>query len=134
MTPADHAAALALWQATEGMGLGPSDTAEQIAALLARNPGLSVVAEVGGELVGTALCGTDGRRGFIYHLAVAKAQRGLGLGRALVEQCLAGLQQHGLTRCHIIVFAHNAEGRRFWAHLGFTERTELLLCSRDLPA
>ena len=134
MTAADHNAALALWQITEGLGLGPSDTGHQVASFLARNPGLSFVAEAGGELVGTALCGSDGRRGFIYHLAVARSHRGLGLGRAIVEHCLAGLRQFGLTRCHIIVFAHNAEGRRFWAHLGFGERPELLLCSRDLPS
>ena len=134
MTATDHTAAMALWTVTEGMGLGPSDTADQVTSFLARNPSLSIVAEDRGELVGTALCGSDGRRGFIYHLAVAKSHRGLGLGRAMVDHCLAGLRQSGLTRCHIIVFAHNAEGRRFWAHLGFGERPELLLCSRDLPA
>lgn len=134
MTAADHTAALALWQITEGLGLGPSDTAHQVAGFLARNPSLSIVAEDRGELVGTALCGSDGRRGFIYHLAVSKSHRGLGLGRAMVDHCLAGLRQSGLTRCHIIVFAHNAAGRRFWSHLGFGERPELLLCSRDLPA
>ena len=134
MTAADHAAALALWQATEGMGLGAADSAENVAAFLARNPGLSVVAEQAGRIVGTALCGHDGRRGFLYHLAVAREFRGAGTGRALVDWCLAGLQRHGLTRCHIIVFAHNEAGRRFWAHLGFQERNGLLICSYELAA
>jgi ribosomal protein S18 acetylase RimI-like enzyme len=114
------------------MGLGPADSAENVTAFLARNPGLSVVAEEAGRLVGTALCGQDGRRGFIYHLALAKEFRGAGTGRALVNWCLEGLRRQGLTRCHIIVYAHNEEGRRFWAHLGFCERTELLLCAHDL--
>ena len=37
-----------------------------------------------------------------------------------------------ITRCHVVVDAHNEAGRRFWVHLGFRERTELVLCSRDL--
>lgn len=132
MTELDHAAALALWQVTEGMGLGPADTAENVAAFLTRNPGLSVVAEQAGRLVGTALCGHDGRRGFIYHLAVAKEFRGAGIGCALVDWCLEGLQRARLTRCHIVVYAHNEAGRRFWEHLGFRERSGLLICSYQL--
>ncbi len=132
MTASDHAAALALWQVTEGMGLGPSDSAENVAAFLARNPGLSVVAEQAGQLIGTALCGHDGRRGFIYHLAVAKPFRGGGTGSALVDWCLEGLQGAGLTRCHIVIYAHNEAGRRFWKHLGFDERNGLLIASYQL--
>ncbi len=132
MTATDYPTALALWQATEGMGLGAADSAANVAAFLARNPGLSVVAEQAGRLVGTALCGHDARRGTIYHLAVAAQFRGAGTGRALVDWCLAGLRRHGLTRCHIIVLAHNEKGRRFWAHLGFKEYNEVTLCSYDL--
>jgi putative acetyltransferase len=132
--PADHAAALALWQRTEGMGLGSWDEAGPIGQFLERNPGLSVVAEADGRLVGAVLCGHDGRRGFLYHLAVDREFRGRGLGRKLAESCLDRLRALGLTRCHIVAYQSNAEGRRFWQHLGFRERPELLICSRDLGA
>jgi putative acetyltransferase len=122
--PADHAAALALWQRTEGMGLGSWDEAGPIGQFLERNPSLSVVAEADGRLVGAVLCGHDGRRGFLYHLAVDREFRGQGLGRKLAESCLDRLRALGLTRC----------SRRFWQHLGFRERPELLICSRDLGA
>lgn len=132
--PRDHAAALALWQRTEGMGLGAWDDEEPIRRFLERNPGLSVVAEADGRLVGAALCGHDGRRGFLYHLAVDREFRGQGLGRQMVEFCLDRLRTLGLTRCHLVAYQHDAEGRRFWQHLGFLERGELLICSRDLTA
>lgn len=133
MSPEDHAAAHALWCATEGMSLNATDSAEAVARFLARNPGLSVVVERDGVLVGTALCGHDGRRGFLYHVAVARECRGLGLGRAMVERCLAALEAVGIGRVHIVVFASNEPGVRFWEHLGFTPRRELLLCSRSRP-
>jgi ribosomal protein S18 acetylase RimI-like enzyme len=132
--PADHAAALALWQRTEGMGLGSWDEAGPIGQFLERNPGLSVVAEADGRLVGAVLCGHDGRRGFLYHLAVDREFRGQGLGRKLAESCLDRLRALGLTRCHIVAYQTNADSRRFWQHLGFRERPELLICSRDLGA
>lgn len=132
--PADHPAALTLWQRTEGMGLGSWDEAGPIGQFLERNPGLSVVAEADGRMVGAVLCGHDGRRGFLYHLAVDREFRGQGVGRQLVESCLARLRALGLTRCHIVAYQSNAEGRRFWQHLGFRERSELQLCSCDLSA
>lgn len=129
MIPADFESALRLWQATEGMGLNSADTPDQIRRFLERNPGLSTIAESEGSLVGTALCGHDGRRGFIYHLAVDQGARARGIGRRLVEQSLANLKDAGLTRCHIVVYAHNATGQKFWEHLGFKPRKELLICS-----
>lgn len=129
----DYDAAFALWTATPGMGLGGGDSREGITALLARNPGLSVAVIDDGILVGTALVAHDGRRGFIYHLAVAGEFRGRGLGRAMVERALERFREAGLTRCHIVVYSHNEQGRAFWRHMGFRERPDILTCSHDLP-
>jgi ribosomal protein S18 acetylase RimI-like enzyme len=54
-----------------------------IGLLLAGNPGLSLVAELDGAVVGAVLCGHDGRRALIYHLAVAASLRRRGIGVAL---------------------------------------------------
>ena len=59
----DHAAAIDLWQATEGIGLSASDSRSNLAAYLKRNPGMSFVACCIEGMVGAVLCGTDGRRG-----------------------------------------------------------------------
>jgi N-acetylglutamate synthase len=123
--PEDHAGALQLWQSIDGVGLSSADSFEAVARFLERNPGLSLVAVEGDVLVGTILCGHDGRRGFIHHLAVAPASRRRGLGRALVSAALAALRAAHITKCHLLVFHENVAGREFWKRIGAEERVTL---------
>ncbi|HEY0455059.1 MAG TPA: GNAT family N-acetyltransferase [Verrucomicrobiae bacterium] len=128
----DFPAMLALWQRCQEMGLMAADTSHGFARLLERNPGLSQVAELDGELIGTALCAHDGRRGYIYHLAVVAEHRKQGIGQALVQQCLDGLRQAGIVRSTVVVFASNLEGQRYWKKLGWRRRDDVVMYSRDL--
>ena len=123
----DFDAVIALWRRTEGVGLNESHTRRDIAAFLRRNPRLSFVAEQGGRIIGAVLCGHDGRRGYLHHLAVSKRHRRRGIGRLLVNACLAKLRKAGIQKCNIFIFANNAAGMKFWAHTGWTLRTELRL-------
>lgn len=115
----DLDAALALWGASDGVELAEGDGRAELTRYLARNPGLSRGALAGEALVGAVLCGHDGRRGLIYHLAVAPAWRGRGLGRRLLAEGLAGLRAAGLKRVIVLVAKDNAVGRDFWAAEGF---------------
>ena len=128
----DYEKAFALWQRSEGLGLSEADTRANVERFLARNPSLCLVAEDGGELVGTALCGHDGRRGYLHHLAVAPDHRRQGLGRALAEKCLAGLKAQGITKCHLFVLGNNAPAIDFWKRLGFASRPDINLMSRAI--
>ena len=128
-TAGDHPAATALWQATPGVGLSAADEFQAIEIFLARNPDLSFVAQDGNELVGTILCGHDGRRGLIHHLVTALSHRRQGLGRRLLRRALDAVQREGITKCHLLVFRSNAEGLAFWRAIGATERKELALFS-----
>jgi len=132
MSMADYDEALALWQASEGVGLSQADSREAIARYLERNPGLSFAARAGGELVGAVLAGHDGRRGFLHHLAVKPAYRRQGIGRALTERCLAALRAEGIEKTHLFVYAENHAGRQFWRSLGWYERPELVIMSKNL--
>ena len=127
----DFDAATSLWLVTEGVGLNESDTREGIASYLDRNPGLSLVAEIDSQIVGAVLCGHDGRRGFLNHLAVARSHRGCGLGRQLVEACLARLEPLGIPKCNIYLYADNDAGAAFWRHLGWRDRAELKVMQRE---
>jgi ribosomal protein S18 acetylase RimI-like enzyme len=131
-TMADYDDAYSLWNRTEGVGLSQADEPQNLARFLARNPGLSFVAEEEGRIVGAVLCGNDGRRGFLHHLAVEKASRRSGIGRSLVERCLSALAAAGLRKCHLFVLADNVEGQRFWRTIGWEERTTLKVMSRDV--
>ncbi len=130
---ADYDAVLALWHATTGVGTDQSDSRESIALFLDRNPDLSLVAAMeSGQIVGAVLCGHDGRRGYLHHLAVDTKFRRSGLGKALVETCLANLAGLGLQKCNILVFGHNASGREFWLKRGWYVREDLVVVQKPL--
>lgn len=131
-TFSDYAEVIALWQSSEGVGLSSADAPERIAAYLARNPGLSFVVRVGGDLVGAVLCGHDGRRGYLHHLAVRPDQRGRGIGRALVDACMQALAREGIDKCHLFVFKENVVGLAFWRKVGWKERLDLAILSKNI--
>jgi len=134
--PADYDGAMALWTATPGIGLDSdgADSAEQVRSYLARNPGLSFVARVGGRIVGAVLCGHDGRRGYMHHLAVDAEHRGNGIGRTLAGRCLAALEAAGIQRCNIFIYSDNEEGKAFWARSGWSTYDGLtLMCMNTEP-
>src|SRR5947207_4327291 len=115
----DYDAALELWQRVEGLEIAEGDDREGVSHFLARNPGLSKVATDGAAIVGVALCGHDGRRGYIYHLAVEPIYRGGGLGKRLIDECLSGLRRAGLKRALILVANDNPLGQKFWRRRGW---------------
>ena len=127
----DYNRVYALWRKTEGIGLNESDTREAIALFLRRNPNLSLVATAGSRIVGTILCGHDGRRGYLHHLAVAPARRRRGLGRTLVAICLEKLHSEGIPKCNLFLFASNTEGKAFWRRIGWSARSDIRLVQRN---
>jgi ribosomal protein S18 acetylase RimI-like enzyme len=119
MTLADYDEVYRVWTQTEGMCLVEEDNREGIALYLARNRGLCFVALVGGNLIGTVLCGHDGRRGILRHLAVKHEFRKQGIALLLVQRCLAALSGQGIKKCNIFVMDYNVAGMGFWEHIGF---------------
>jgi putative acetyltransferase len=126
----DYEEVYSLWQSSEGIGLSDADSRENLSVFLARNKGLSTVAIDGSKLVGALLCGHDGRRGYIHHLAVAGNFRRKGIGQALVEYSLEELSKAGIQKCHLFVFSENREARAFWSQINWTERSELIMMSQ----
>lgn len=131
MTMNDYAAVYALWVGMAGVGLNPVDDSPQgIAAYLKRNPTSCFVAEEHGAIIGAIMSGHDGRRGFIYHTAVAAAARSRGVGRQLAEHALDALKRQGIHKVALVAMIDNQNGNAFWEHLGFTTREDL--CYRNL--
>ena len=132
MTKEDYSEAFDLWQRCQGIGLTDADSSCGIGKFLDRNPGLSFIARQGGKTVGTCLCGSDGRRGYLYHLAVDPEVRRQGIGQALVEKAFAGLRELGIQKCHILVFKDNELGLTFWQASGWKKRTDIDILSYDV--
>jgi L-amino acid N-acyltransferase YncA len=121
-----------LWRQCEGVGLSSADSWENINSFLERNPGMSFVASAEGRIIGTVLAGQDGRRGYIYHLAVHPEWRHQGLGRTLVGRCLKALKEAGIQKCHLFVFNDNSSGLTFWKSVGWEQRVDLVVMSKTL--
>ena len=132
MTLSDYDEVVRLWQNSEGVGLSESDTRPEIGKFLKRNPGMSFVARAGGELVGAILCGHDGRRACLYHLAIAPSHRRNGLGTKMVHRCLAELKKAGVSRCNVFFYVKNTQGERFWRRLGWKKRPQLCMAQRNV--
>src|SRR5215471_8364324 len=125
MSIEDYEAEHSLWVATPGVGLNESDTRTTTEAFLVRNPGMSAVAFVGTQLVGAVLCGHDGRRGYLHHLAVSAAWRGRGIARLLLARCFDQLSACAIPKCNVFLFSDHVQGASFWQHNSWSQRADL---------
>jgi ribosomal protein S18 acetylase RimI-like enzyme len=132
MTITDFDETIQLWKKSPGIALSKADSKPKIAQFIERNPGLGFVARDGDQLVGAVLCGNDGRRGYLYHLAVDKDYQHLGIGKKLTKNVLRALKRQGIEKCHIFVIADNLEGLRFWQKTGWKKRDDIFVMSFDL--
>ena len=121
--------ALALWRAADGVVLREADEPAPLGEYLQRHAASSFVAVSGARVIGTVLCGHDARRGYLYHLAVERAHRGRGIGRALATRALDALRADGIDKCHLMVVTENAAARAFWTALGWQLRSDVVLMS-----
>jgi N-acetylglutamate synthase len=132
MEISDYESVIKLWKNIEGIGLSDADSKDGIEKFLIRNPGLSFIAKSNGDTVGAALCGHDGRRGYLHHLAVAPEYRNRRIGSELVEKCLSGLKVRGIMKCNIFVFDANVDGQEFWSNIGWIKRGDLLVMQKPV--
>ena len=118
--PDDYSKVIGIWEKIEkGVRVGVSDAPDEIKKKLRRDPELFLVAEKNGDLIGTIIGGFDGRRGFIYHVAVIASCRGQGIGLRLTEEVENRLRAKGCIRCHLLVNNDNLEARGFYENQGW---------------
>lgn len=130
--PADYLAVIALWEnAGPGIHLRRSDQPNEIAKKIQRDPDLFLLAEAGGEVVGTVLGGFDGRRGMMYHLAVRQDFRQRGIGALLMQELEDRLRLKGCIRYYLLVTPDNQEAIDFYEKRGW-ERMDLYAYAKDL--
>ena len=126
MTIEDYDGVYSLWMKIKGFGIrSVDDSREGIARFLKRNPTTSVVAVEDGQIVGSILCGHDGRRGCLYHVCVDEGFRRKGIGKAMVVKAMEALRQEGISKVSLIAFTKNDIGNAFWNTIGWTERLDL---------
>ena len=126
MTIEDYEGVYALWKKIKGFGIRSiDDSKEGVARFLNRNPTTSVVAEKDGRIVGSILCGHDGRRGCLYHVCVDEDYRRHGIGKRMVVFAMKALKEEKINKVSLIAFTENDIGNAFWNTIGWTERLDL---------
>lgn len=130
--PEDYEVVLALWQnAGEGIGIGVSDSPEEIEKKLRHDPDLFLLAESGLRIVGTVIGGYDGRRGLVYHLAVDAEFRGQGIGTLLMDEIEARLKAKGCRKAYLLV-KHGNSAAEMYQKRGWSEMTNVRLFGKNL--
>ena len=126
MTEADYDDVRALWMTIRGFGIRAlDDSREDVQRFIRRNPTTSVVARMDGKIVGSILCGSDGRQGALYHVCVAREYRRRGIGTHMVGYCMHQLRRMGINKVSLIAFASNDAGNAFWKQIGWTRKADV---------
>ena len=131
MTINDYEQVYDIWKNTPGMGLHDyEDSKDGIEKFLKRNPNTCFISEENNNIIGVVLCGHNGRKGEINHLAVLATERRKGIGTALVNNVLDALKKEGIRRVAILAFKDNKAGNEFWEKIGFLDRGDLVYRNR----
>ena len=126
MTIEDYDGVFALWNSIKGFAIRSiDDSREGVEVFLKRNPGISVVADYNGRIVGAILGGHDGRRGCLYHVCVHADFRRKGIGKDMVVHCMEELHKEHINKVSLIAFTKNDVGNAFWKSMSWTKREDL---------
>lgn len=97
-----------------------NDPLRDIQSKLKIQPGLFLVAVKDHLLVGTAMAGYDGHRGWVYYLAVDQAYRRKGIGTALMKEAESLLAQMSCPKLNLQIRADNSDLQTFYEKLGYS--------------
>ena len=129
LAPAQYDAAVALWHAA-GLTRPWNDPVADLHRALEGDSSTVLAATDGPALVGTAMVGHDGHRGWIYYLAVQDDARRQGVGRDLLRACEDWVVARGMPKLQLMLRHANAEARAFYEALGYTDAEVVVLGRR----
>jgi ribosomal protein S18 acetylase RimI-like enzyme len=128
MTMDDYAKVHELWMNIHKFGIRSiDDSKDGVQRFLMRNPDTSVVAVSNGELIGSILCGHDGRTASFYHVCVKEEFRNQGVGKTMVMHCMKALEKEKVSKISLVAFKDNEVGNSFWKEEGWQKREDLNL-------
>ena len=97
---------------------------------LAVQPDLLLVALDRDDVVGTAMAGYDGHRGWLYSVAVRRSHRRRGIGELLVREAEARLAALGCRKVNLQVRSTNEAVVAFYRALDFEIEARISLGKR----
>jgi ribosomal protein S18 acetylase RimI-like enzyme len=117
----DEEQVVALWRscfAAEGL-VGRNEPRASIRRKLGVQRELFFVARDAARIIGTAMAGYDGHRGWVYSVAVHPEHQRRGVGRALLARAEEALRGLGCPKVNLQVRATNRAVIAFYQRCGF---------------
>jgi ribosomal protein S18 acetylase RimI-like enzyme len=115
----DREKVVSLWRTVFGYETAHNDPSLAIAKKLNANDHLFFVAEDQNQLVGTAMAGYDGHRGWLYAIAVHPDCRRIGVGSRLVHHAEQALVAVGCMKINLQLLATNEATAAFYQSMGY---------------
>ena len=132
MAKSDFSAVRKVWQEA-GIDLSSSDTEQELARMIERNPKFCFVGEESNSIIAAVLGGFDGRRGWIHHLAVLPLYQKTGLGKMLLDTLITAFEKEKILKIKLEVVDSNKEVINFYLKQGWDLRHEITTMSMNLP-
>ena len=129
--PADAASLAELWTAA-GLKLRPGQVTAELAAVLARDLDLVLIAEDADGLTAAVLGTFDGRRGWVNRLATRPGRRGQGHASAVLAELERRLSAKGCRKVNLLIEPGNKPVAGFYRERGYTE-DRLIFMEKWLP-
>ena len=121
----DYDQVAGLWESIKGFGIRSIDDSRTgVERFLLRNPHTSVVALDEDKIVGSILCGHDGRQACFYHVCVDENYRRQGIGRRMSQISVEALKADHVNRVYLIAYKRNEGGNAFWNSIGWQCRDD----------
>lgn len=126
----DEAAVANLWREVFPDAPAWNDPVSDIRRKQTIQPELFFIAMKDRQLIGTAMAGFDGHRGWIYYVVVSSNHRRQGIGSALMGHAEAALRKMGCPKLNLQVRASNHEVVAFYRLLGYEVEERISMAKR----
>ncbi|MHA2504078.1 MAG: GNAT family N-acetyltransferase [Candidatus Kariarchaeaceae archaeon] len=127
----DYHSLIQLWR-DSGIGLTLSDIEEEIRVFARVNPSSFFVMTDVEKIIGSVIATFDGRRGYIYHLAVHPSRQRKGYGQKLMQHAENYFRSINVVKIHLMVDRHNSAVVPFYDKIGWQEREDIIVMSKSL--
>ena len=127
----DYDAIFELWKEA-GLVIRPGDDQSGVRMKLLRDPDLFLLARLEGDIVGCIIGGWDGRRGWIYHLAVKPSYQRQGIATALLNEIEKRLGEKGAKKINAQIYESNTKSQKFFNARGYETHLDLVMVGKHL--
>jgi len=117
-----------LWKRS-GIELSSSDTRDEIARILKRNPDLFLIGKENEKVLAVVMGAFDGRRGYVHHLAIDPDYQKKKYGKMMMDELIEKFHIKKAHKVHLFIEKYNKEVVDFYRKLGWEVRDDLIMMS-----